>query len=199
MVVNLVDNAAEAMRDSLVKRLYVATQRPTPDIVELIVADTGCGISPEDKEKLFLPYFSTKSRGTGLGLAIVNHIVSEHGGADPRGEQPARRRAFHRRDSGARSQPMTEAQAVESAGMRTSAHPGRRRRAGHPRIAVAACSRTRATTCDAVGDGESCLAELAARALRRGAARCLAAGHRRHGDAGAHSGDPVRRPARWWS
>jgi signal transduction histidine kinase len=45
----------------------------------LLVADTGCGISPEDKEKLFLPYFSTKGRGTGLGLAIVSHILSEHG------------------------------------------------------------------------------------------------------------------------
>ena len=42
------------------------------------MADTGCGISPGDKEKLFLPYFSTKGRGTGLGLAIVSHILAEH-------------------------------------------------------------------------------------------------------------------------
>ena len=48
--------------------------------MELTIADTGCGVSTEDKEKLFLPYFTTKSRGTGLGLAIVNHIVSEHRG-----------------------------------------------------------------------------------------------------------------------
>jgi len=47
-------------------------------MVELVVADTGCGVSPEDKEKLFLPYFSTKGRGTGLGLAIVNHILADH-------------------------------------------------------------------------------------------------------------------------
>ncbi|MBI3679211.1 MAG: HAMP domain-containing protein [Acidobacteria bacterium] len=80
VVVNLVDNAAEAMQDSLVRRLTVVTQAPTPETVELIVADTGCGISPEDKEKLFLPYFSTKGRGTGLGLAIVNHILGEHHG-----------------------------------------------------------------------------------------------------------------------
>jgi C4-dicarboxylate-specific signal transduction histidine kinase len=78
-VVNLVDNAAEAMRDSHVRRLLVATRSPSPDIVELLVADTGCGISADDKEKLFLPYFSTKGRGTGLGLAIVSHILSEHG------------------------------------------------------------------------------------------------------------------------
>jgi nitrogen fixation/metabolism regulation signal transduction histidine kinase len=79
VVVNLVDNAAEAMQDSLVKNLYIATQPGVAEAVELVVADSGPGISPEDKEKLFLPYFSTKNRGTGLGLAIVSHILSEHG------------------------------------------------------------------------------------------------------------------------
>ncbi|MEB2362433.1 MAG: HAMP domain-containing protein [Bryobacteraceae bacterium] len=80
VVVNLVDNAAEAMQDSLVKELLITTQAVTTDSIELVVADTGVGISPEDKEKMFLPYFSTKGRGTGLGLAIVSHIISEHGG-----------------------------------------------------------------------------------------------------------------------
>ena len=79
VVVNLVDNAAEAMRDAPVKRLLIRTQTAAPDSIEILVADTGCGVSPEDKEKLFLPYFSTKGRGTGLGLAIVSHILSEHG------------------------------------------------------------------------------------------------------------------------
>jgi two-component system, NtrC family, nitrogen regulation sensor histidine kinase NtrY len=79
LVVNLVDNAAEAMQDSLVRRLYIGTSSPAPETVELTVADTGCGISPQDKERLFLPYFTTKSRGTGLGLAIVSHILAEHG------------------------------------------------------------------------------------------------------------------------
>jgi two-component system, NtrC family, nitrogen regulation sensor histidine kinase NtrY len=78
VVVNLVDNAAEAMQDSPVKRLYIATRATNADSVELIVADTGCGVSREDKEKLFLPYFSTKGRGTGLGLAIVNRILADH-------------------------------------------------------------------------------------------------------------------------
>jgi len=77
-VVNLVDNAAEAMQDSLVKNLYIATQPGAAETVELVVADSGCGVGPDDKEKLFLPYFSTKNRGTGLGLAIVSHIVAEH-------------------------------------------------------------------------------------------------------------------------
>ena len=78
VVVNLVDNAAEAMQDSLVKNLDVATQPGAADTVELVVADSGCGVSSDEKEKLFLPYFSTKGRGTGLGLAIVSHIVAEH-------------------------------------------------------------------------------------------------------------------------
>ncbi|MBZ5606567.1 MAG: HAMP domain-containing histidine kinase, partial [Acidobacteriia bacterium] len=79
VIVNLVDNAAEAMRDSALKRLLIVTNTNAGESVELLVADTGCGISAGDKEKLFLPYFSTKGRGTGLGLAIVNHILSEHG------------------------------------------------------------------------------------------------------------------------
>ncbi len=79
VVVNLVDNAAEAMQDMPVRNLLVATYAPGPDTVELVVADTGAGVSASDKEKLFLPYFSTKDRGTGLGLAIVSHILTEHG------------------------------------------------------------------------------------------------------------------------
>jgi signal transduction histidine kinase len=68
------------MQDALVKELYIATQAGAADTVELVIADSGCGVGPDDKEKLFLPYFSTKNRGTGLGLAIVSHIVAEHNG-----------------------------------------------------------------------------------------------------------------------
>jgi two-component system, NtrC family, nitrogen regulation sensor histidine kinase NtrY len=78
VVVNLVDNAAEAMADSPTRQLAVQTRAGETDAVEIIVADTGCGITAEQKEKLFLPYFSTKGRGTGLGLAIVSHILAEH-------------------------------------------------------------------------------------------------------------------------
>ncbi|HEY3740375.1 MAG TPA: ATP-binding protein, partial [Bryobacteraceae bacterium] len=66
VVVNLVDNAAEAMQDSIVKRLWISTRLTDGDSVELVVADSGPGISTEDRSKLFLPYFSTKERGTGL-------------------------------------------------------------------------------------------------------------------------------------
>ncbi len=79
VVVNLIDNAAEAMKEVPWRHLSIRTQAPTPDTVELVVADSGTGISPEDREKLFLPYFSTKERGTGLGLAIVAHILTDHG------------------------------------------------------------------------------------------------------------------------
>jgi len=78
VVVNLVDNAAEAMQDSVLKRLFIGTRATEADSVELLVADTGCGVSRDDKEKLFLPYFSTKGRGTGLGLAIVSRILADH-------------------------------------------------------------------------------------------------------------------------
>jgi PAS domain S-box-containing protein len=81
VIVNLVDNAAEAMQDSPVRDLLVTTSASDAETVELVIADSGCGVSREDKEKLFLPYFSTKGRGTGLGLAIVNRILTDHNAA----------------------------------------------------------------------------------------------------------------------
>ena len=81
VVVNLIDNAAEALVSSPVKELQLTTRRSrSGDALEIIVADTGCGISPEDKDKLFLPHFSTKDRGTGLGLAIAARVAAEHNG-----------------------------------------------------------------------------------------------------------------------
>jgi two-component system, NtrC family, nitrogen regulation sensor histidine kinase NtrY len=82
VIINLIDNAAEALEDATVREITIATQlRPESDTIEIAVADTGHGISPEDKDKLFLPHFSTKDRGTGLGLAIAARIISEHGGS----------------------------------------------------------------------------------------------------------------------
>jgi hypothetical protein len=79
---NLVDNAAEAMQDSLVREVHISTALlEARDAVEIVVADTGHGITRELKEKLFLPYFSTKERGTGLGLAIVSRIIEDHHGS----------------------------------------------------------------------------------------------------------------------
>ena len=57
------------------------TARDVPNsLVRVVVADTGPGIPPAERDKLFLPYYSTKQRGSGLGLAIVRRIVAEHGG-----------------------------------------------------------------------------------------------------------------------
>jgi two-component system nitrogen regulation sensor histidine kinase NtrY len=81
VVANLVDNAAEAMQHAMVREITISTAVVgARDAVELVVADSGHGVTPELKEKLFLPYFSTKQRGTGLGLAIVSRIVEDHHG-----------------------------------------------------------------------------------------------------------------------
>jgi len=81
-VANLVDNAAEAMHDSLVREIQISTALvASRDAVEITVADTGHGVTRELKEKLFLPYFSTRKRGTGLGLAIVSRVIEEHHGS----------------------------------------------------------------------------------------------------------------------
>jgi two-component system nitrogen regulation sensor histidine kinase NtrY len=81
VVVNLIDNAAEALETARVREITVSTgTHGDSETVEICVQDTGHGISPEDKDRLFLPHFSTKNRGTGLGLAIAARIVAEHGG-----------------------------------------------------------------------------------------------------------------------
>jgi two-component system nitrogen regulation sensor histidine kinase NtrY len=82
VVVNLIDNAAESMEGSSIKELLLRTHfNADRETVEIIVADSGHGISPEDKDRLFLPHFSTKDRGTGLGLAIASRIMAEHHGS----------------------------------------------------------------------------------------------------------------------
>ena len=80
VVINLVDNAIEAMARR--GEIVVETQHdPANHIARVIVADDGPGIPPEERDKLFLPYYSTKRRGSGLGLAIVRRIIAEHGGS----------------------------------------------------------------------------------------------------------------------
>ena len=78
---NLIDNAAEAMQGSLLRVLAVHTAViEDGGAVEIVVSDTGHGITDQIRERLFLPFYSTKHRGTGLGLAIAAKIVQEHGG-----------------------------------------------------------------------------------------------------------------------
>ncbi|MGH9588918.1 MAG: ATP-binding protein, partial [Terracidiphilus sp.] len=79
---NLIDNAAEAMQGSLLRVLGVRTALSEDgEAVEIAVSDTGHGISDEIRERLFLPFYSTKHRGTGLGLSIAAKIAQEHGGS----------------------------------------------------------------------------------------------------------------------
>jgi len=90
VVINLIDNAIEALaqRGQIVIETHHVPPEPT---VRIVVADDGPGIPVEERDKLFMPYYSTKKRGSGLGLAIVRRIVAEHGGtievadAQPRG------------------------------------------------------------------------------------------------------------------
>ena len=82
VLVNLIDNAAEALETCSLREITIITRaHDDSETVEICVQDTGHGISPQDKDKLFLPQFSTKDRGTGLGLAIAARIVAEHGGS----------------------------------------------------------------------------------------------------------------------
>ena len=76
-----VDQGVELQVENRRGEIVVETQLDSANaIVRVIVADNGPGIPAGEREKLFLPYYSTKGRGSGLGLAIVRRIIAEHGG-----------------------------------------------------------------------------------------------------------------------
>jgi two-component system nitrogen regulation sensor histidine kinase NtrY len=93
VIINLVDNAIEAMERR--GQIVVETQLDTANsVVRVIVGDDGPGIPAGEREKLFLPYYSTKRRGSGLGLAIVRRIIAEHGGSIDVGDNTPRGTRF---------------------------------------------------------------------------------------------------------
>jgi len=79
VMLNLVTNARDAV-DSGGEIRIVTRRRETDRTIELVVADTGLGIAPEDLARIFDPFFTTKPTGTGLGLSLTHGIVREHGG-----------------------------------------------------------------------------------------------------------------------
>ncbi|HEX4347644.1 MAG TPA: ATP-binding protein [Vicinamibacterales bacterium] len=93
VIINLVDNAVEAMDRR--GRIVIETQRDAANnVARIVVADDGPGIPAGEREKLFLPYYSTKRRGSGLGLAIVRRIIAEHGGSIDVGDNTPRGTRF---------------------------------------------------------------------------------------------------------
>jgi two-component system nitrogen regulation sensor histidine kinase NtrY len=76
-IINLIDNSIQAKTE----KIWLNTSYdPSLEVIRIEIADEGTGIRKEEKDKLFLPYFSTKRDGTGLGLAIVSTIISKHRG-----------------------------------------------------------------------------------------------------------------------
>ena len=80
VLLNLLMNGCEAMEERRIAALTLRTVTLTDGGVEVSVADRGSGIPPEDLERIFQPFVSTKSEGLGLGLAICRTIVTAHHG-----------------------------------------------------------------------------------------------------------------------
>jgi two-component system, NtrC family, nitrogen regulation sensor histidine kinase NtrY len=78
-LINLVRNAVEALRDTPGGRIALSARRDSDGHVVICVADNGPGIPPDQRDKIFVPFFTTKRHGSGIGLTIVRQIATAHG------------------------------------------------------------------------------------------------------------------------
>ena len=79
--INLLQNSVEAMPRGGTLTAKSSLSRGTDGFLDISISDTGHGIPDDVKNKIFLPFFTTKEKGTGLGLAIVHKIIVSHGGS----------------------------------------------------------------------------------------------------------------------
>ena len=85
VILNILKNALQAMPDG--GKLTVEARLAGGSVV-VTIADTGPGVPPEERERIFEPFYTTKPRGTGLGLAVCRKIVEEQGGTITAGGEP---------------------------------------------------------------------------------------------------------------
>jgi len=78
-LINLVRNAIEALRDTPDGRIGLSAHRDSDGRVAIVVADNGPGIAADQREKIFVPFFTTKRQGSGVGLTLVRQIATAHG------------------------------------------------------------------------------------------------------------------------
>ena len=79
---NLATNAVHAMKDGGILKIQFGISTDDEKVVRLVIEDTGGGIPPEIRQKVFQPFFTTKkmNEGTGIGLTVVKRLAEEHGG-----------------------------------------------------------------------------------------------------------------------
>ncbi|WP_082553801.1 sensor histidine kinase [Altererythrobacter sp. Root672] len=92
---NLIRNALEVMRDSPVQRLEISSRKVDDGALRITVADSGPGLAPGVRERLFEPFYTTKRHGMGLGLPICRAIIESHGGKLWAGPSHLGGTAFH--------------------------------------------------------------------------------------------------------
>jgi nitrogen fixation/metabolism regulation signal transduction histidine kinase len=87
-LINLVRNAVEALRDTPAGRIALCARRDSDGHVVISVADNGTGIPPEQRDKIFVPFFTTRRHGSGIGLTIVRQIATAHSASVDVSETP---------------------------------------------------------------------------------------------------------------